>query len=90
MAMHQCVVCAVAACPYRSDLGFCLNRVTALDQNGRCKHIYNRNGIKENWREPIIDRRFFNDWVEPETKDKIQTDQKDDEQVDSIDEKATE
>lgn len=90
MAMHQCVVCAVAACPYRSDLGFCLNRVTALDQNGRCRHIYGRNGIKENWNEPIKDRRFFNNWVEPETKDKVQTDQKDDEQVGSIDEGITE
>lgn len=90
MAMHQCVVCAVAACPYRSDLGFCLNRVTALDQNGRCKHIYNRNGIKENWREPIIDKRFFNDWVEPEVENEVQKNQEDDERVGSIDEGITE
>ena len=48
------VVCKVVQCPYRSNNGFCRNRVLGITENGLCGHIYDKNGqIKPKWQERI-------------------------------------
>ncbi len=38
------VVCKVEKCPYRSKSGFCRNKLTYINVNGACGHIYNDRG----------------------------------------------
>jgi len=48
------VVCKVDYCPYKSINGFCKNRVLSITKDGRCGHIYDKNGcVKSDWQDKI-------------------------------------
>ena len=56
------VVCKVEKCPYRSKSGFCRNKLTYINVNGACGHIYNDRGqIYRNWQQPI-EEKYMNDY----------------------------
>jgi hypothetical protein len=60
------VVCKVSQCPYLSKSGFCMNRVLAINANGMCMHIYDKNGrVRDNWQEKI-DNQFMDGYKQEE------------------------
>lgn len=44
------VICKIEPCPFRSSSGFCRNKLLSIDQQGRCKHLYDP---AHNWRDPV-------------------------------------
>lgn len=61
------IVCKVEGCPYRSKNSFCRNRVTLINSNGTCGHIFNENGVvKDHWQQPIDE--IYMDGYKPQQK----------------------
>lgn len=50
----QVVYCKVKNCGYCGKSGFCLNRLTAINEQGVCEYL-----TKPGWDQPI-DKKWFN------------------------------
>jgi hypothetical protein len=50
------VVCYVEGCPYNSVNHFCMRRVLPIIADGRCGHVYRKNGsVNPHWQEKMIE-----------------------------------
>ena len=58
----QVVYCKVKNCGFRSQNGFCLNRLTVINDQGVCNYL-----TKPHWREKV-DEKWFNTHT-PENKE---------------------
>ena len=59
----QTVYCKVRNCGYCGSNGFCLNRLTVINQQGMCKYL-----TKSGW-DQKIDQKWFNNYDPPEEKE---------------------
>lgn len=59
----QQVVCNFIRCAYRSQSGFCLNRLVKITEQGQCERL-----LKAGWQEKKEDWQLstFNPWREPD------------------------
>lgn len=55
----QTVYCKVTNCGFRSQSGFCLNRLTVINEQGVCKYI-----TKPGW-DKKVDEKWFNTYTPP-------------------------
>lgn len=58
--MFQEVICKNSQCPYRSNSGFCLNRLVVINEQGVCQHLTRRD-----WHEPI-EEKYKSNYRPPE------------------------
>ena len=56
----QVVYCKVDNCGFRSQNGFCLNRLTVINEQGVCRYI-----TKPGW-DKAIDPKWFNTYTPPQ------------------------
>lgn len=61
------VICKIQPCPFRNSSGFCRNKLLSIDEQGRCKHLYQN---VYDWREPIGKEYMDGDWKENGTEEK--------------------
>lgn len=57
--MNQTIVCKVKQCGFCSSSGFCLSKLTVINENGVCKYL-----TRPDWKSPVEDR-WKNIYKEP-------------------------
>ena len=57
--MIQTVICKIPQCPFRSESGYCLNRLTIVNENGVCQHL-----TRPDWQN-AIDKKYMNNYRPP-------------------------
>ena len=63
----QTVYCMVRNCGYCGSNGFCLNRLTVINEQGMCKYL-----TKPGWEERI-EEKWFNNYTPPEEQENAET-----------------